>query len=99
DAGGGEGLAAVGETSDGFRLSRIDLRQRREGDVLGTAQAGRRSSLRLLNVLTDEDLIVAARAEATELVDADPALAGYPALADAVSLLAEGERAEYLEKA
>jgi ATP-dependent DNA helicase RecG len=92
-------LAAVAETSDGFRLSRIDLRQRREGDVLGTAQAGRRSSLRLLNVLTDEDLIVAARAEATELVDADPALAGYPALADAASTLAEAEQAEYLEKA
>jgi ATP-dependent DNA helicase RecG len=92
-------LAAVAETSDGFRLSRIDLRQRREGDVLGTAQAGRRSSLRLLNVLTDEDLIVAARAEATELVDADPALASYPALADAAGALAEAEQAEYLEKA
>jgi ATP-dependent DNA helicase RecG len=92
-------LAAVAETADGFRLSRIDLRQRREGDVLGKVQAGRRSSLRLLNVLVDEDLIVSARAEATELVAADPALAGYPALAEAVSALTEGERAEYLEKA
>jgi ATP-dependent DNA helicase RecG len=94
-----ERLDAVAETTDGFKLSRIDLRQRREGNVLGTAQAGRRTSLKILNVLDDEDLIVEARAAATGLVDADPALAGYPALADAVTLLTENERAEYLEKA
>jgi len=92
-------LDAVASTTDGFKLSRIDLRQRREGDVLGTAQAGRRSSLRLLHVLSDEDLIGQARAEAIELVDADPALAGYPALADAVAALVQAEQAEFLEKA
>jgi ATP-dependent DNA helicase RecG len=92
-------LDAVASTTDGFKLSRIDLRQRREGDVLGTAQAGRRSSLKLLHVLSDEDLIGQARAEAIELVDADPALAGYPALADAVAALVEAEQAEFLEKA
>jgi ATP-dependent DNA helicase RecG len=92
-------LDAVASTTDGFKLSRIDLRQRREGDVLGTAQAGRRSSLKLLHVLSDEDLIGQARAEAIELVDADPALAGYPALADAVATLVEAEQAEFLEKA
>jgi ATP-dependent DNA helicase RecG len=94
-----ERLDAVAETSDGFKLSRIDLRQRREGNVLGTVQAGRRTSLKILNVIDDEKLIVAARAAATELVDADLALAGYPALADAVALLTEHERAEFLEKA
>jgi len=92
-------LDAVASTTDGFRLSEIDLRQRREGDVLGTAQAGRKSSLRLLHVLTDSDLIGQARAEAIKLVDADPALAGYPALAQAVAELVEAEQAEYLEKA
>ncbi len=92
-------LDAVASTSDGFRLSRIDLKQRREGDVLGTAQAGRRSSLKMLNVLDDEDLIGQARAAAIDLVDADPALAGHSALAAAVAQVTESERAEYLEKA
>jgi ATP-dependent DNA helicase RecG len=94
-----ERLAAVASTGDGFQLSRIDLKQRREGDVLGTAQAGRRSSLKLLSVLDDENLIVAARAAATDLVDADPALADHPALAGAVATMLQNEQAEFLEKA
>ena len=65
-----ERLDAVAATSDGFELSRIDLEQRREGDVLGASQSGRRSSLRMLAVLRDEDVIVAAREEATALVAA-----------------------------
>jgi len=92
-------LDAVAATLDGFKLSRLDLEQRREGDVLGSAQAGRKSSLRLLTLLADEDLIGHARRAATELVDADPALAGYPALAAAVAALLDQERAEFLEKA
>jgi ATP-dependent DNA helicase RecG len=92
-------LDAVAATLDGFKLSRLDLEQRREGDVLGAAQAGRRSSLKLLTLLKDEDLIGDARQEAQQLVDADPALAGEPALAAAVRVLLERERAEYLEKA
>jgi ATP-dependent DNA helicase RecG len=91
-------LDAVAGTLDGFKLSRLDLEQRREGDVLGAAQAGRRSSLKLLTLLKDEELIGRARGEATELVAADPALAGYPALASAVRVLLDQERAEYLEK-
>ncbi len=78
-----ERLDAVAATIDGFALSRLDLEQRREGDVLGAAQAGRRSSLKLLTLLKDEELIGLARQEAEELVGADPALAGQPALADA----------------
>ncbi|HEY2313748.1 MAG TPA: ATP-dependent DNA helicase RecG [Streptosporangiaceae bacterium] len=94
-----ERLEAVASTLDGFALSRIDLVQRREGDVLGTAQAGRKSSLRLLRLLTDEDLIAAAREEATALVAADPALADAPGLAAAVRALVEVERTTFLEKA
>jgi ATP-dependent DNA helicase RecG len=94
-----ERLDAVAKTLDGFALSRIDLRQRREGDVLGTAQAGRKSSLRLLGLLEDEGLIGKAREAAIDLVDADPALAGYPGLADAVTTVLVGDRADFLAKA
>ena len=68
-------------TTDGFELARLDVEQRREGDVLGVAQSGRRSQLRLLSLLRDEELIVAARDEASELVAGDPDLAGHPVLA------------------
>ena len=94
-----ERLDAVARTADGFELSRIDLEQRREGDVLGTAQAGRRSSLKLLQLLRDEELIGQAREEAVKLVDADPALADQPALAEAVRALVDAEQTTFLEKA
>jgi len=92
-------LDAVAGTTDGFALSRIDLEQRREGDVLGTAQAGRKSSLKLLQLLRDEDLIGHARDDATQLVDSDPALAGQPGLAAAVLKLVDAEQTSFLEKA
>jgi ATP-dependent DNA helicase RecG len=94
-----ERLDAVASTRDGFKLSRVDLAQRREGDVLGVAQSGRRSSLKLLSVLRDEAIIVAAREAASGVVAADPALLHHPALASAVAKLADEERAEYLERA
>jgi ATP-dependent DNA helicase RecG len=93
-----ERLDAVASTLDGFELSRLDLEQRREGDVLGASQSGHRSSLRLLEVLRDEDVIVAAREEATELVSRDPDLDGATALARAVATLLDEERTDYLEK-
>jgi ATP-dependent DNA helicase RecG len=92
-------LEAVAATVDGFELSRIDLEQRREGDVLGAAQSGKRSGLRLLSVLKHEDVIVEARESAAGLVAKDPALSSEPALADAVRQLVESEQADYLEKA
>ena len=92
-------LEAVAATTDGFALSRVDLEQRREGDVLGAAQSGTRSSLRLLQLLRDADVILAAREEAVRLVDSDPTLGGHPALAQAVRDLVDEERAGYLEKA
>jgi ATP-dependent DNA helicase RecG len=94
-----ERLDAVAATLDGFALSRLDLRQRREGDVLGAAQAGRKSSLRLVTLLDDEKLIGLARQEAASLVEADPALAGEPDLAAAVASLLDQHQAEFLEKA
>ena len=92
-----ERLDAVAATLDGFQLSRLDLEQRREGDVLGAAQAGRRSSLRLLRLLADEELIGQAREDATAVVAADPDLAGHPALRAGMDDLL-GMHADYLDK-
>ncbi len=74
-----ERLDAVAATTDGFELSRVDLEQRREGDVLGASQSGFRSSLQSLRVLRDEKTIVAAREAAIALLDDDPDLAGSTA--------------------
>ncbi|MFL6023262.1 MAG: ATP-dependent DNA helicase RecG [Marmoricola sp.] len=94
-----ERLVAVAATRDGFELSRIDLEQRREGNVLGVEQSGKRSALRLLSVITDEDVIVAAREAATDYLASDPGLAGAPELAAAVRAIEDSERAAFLEKA
>ncbi|MDX6351778.1 MAG: ATP-dependent helicase RecG [Streptomyces sp.] len=91
-------LDAVAATLDGFELSRIDLEQRREGDVLGQAQSGTRSSLRMLTVIEDEDVIAEAREEATALVAADPELTGHPDLRSALESLLDADREEYLDK-
>ncbi|MEU6727717.1 ATP-dependent DNA helicase RecG [Nonomuraea wenchangensis] len=91
-------LDAVAATLDGFELSRVDLEQRREGDVLGAAQSGKRSSLKLLQLLRDEDVIAAAREEAAALLAEDADLAGHPALRAEIDRLLQDERAEYLEK-
>ncbi|WP_030913576.1 ATP-dependent DNA helicase RecG [Streptosporangium amethystogenes] len=91
-------LDAVAATLDGFELSRVDLEQRREGDVLGVAQSGRRSSLKMLRLLRDEDVIHAARLDAEAMLEADPELAGHPVLRAEIDRLLADERAEYLEK-
>jgi ATP-dependent DNA helicase RecG len=92
-------LDAVAATTDGFELSRVDLEQRREGDVLGVSQSGRRSSLRLLRLLRDEDVITEAREAAMKLVEGDLELSQHPALAQAVRDLVDEQQADYLEKA
>ncbi|MET9968171.1 ATP-dependent DNA helicase RecG [Streptomyces sp. NPDC006356] len=91
-------LTAVASTLDGFELSRIDLEQRREGDVLGQAQSGARSSLRVLAVIEDEEIIAEAREEAARLVAADPELTQLPGLRTALDALLDEEREQYLEK-
>ncbi|MFF2504695.1 ATP-dependent DNA helicase RecG [Streptomyces sp. NPDC058067] len=91
-------LGAVAATLDGFELSRIDLEQRREGDVLGQAQSGVRSSLRMLAVIEDEEIIAEAREEATKVVRADPDLVRLPGLRTALDALLDEEREQYLDK-
>jgi len=91
-------LNAVAATLDGFELSRIDLEQRREGDVLGQAQSGARTSLRVLSVIEDEEIIAEAREEATKVVESDPDLEHLPALQTALDALLDEEREQYLEK-
>ncbi|MFC0496554.1 ATP-dependent DNA helicase RecG [Streptomyces mutabilis] len=91
-------LNAVAGTLDGFELSRIDLEQRREGDVLGQAQSGARTSLRVLAVIEDEEIIAEARQEAAAAVAADPELTGLPGLRTALDALLDDEREQYLEK-
>ncbi|MCX4883820.1 helicase-related protein [Streptomyces sp. NBC_00847] len=91
-------LNAVAATLDGFELSRIDLEQRREGDVLGQAQSGARTSLKVLAVIEDEEVIAEAREEAAAVVAADPELTALPGLRTALDALLDDEREQYLEK-
>ena len=93
-----ERLDAVASTTDGFELSRVDLEQRREGDVLGRHQSGFRSSLVSLRVLRDEKTIVRAREAAEELLAEDPDLARAPGLARAVDEMEQTRESEFMEK-
>ncbi|NGY57747.1 ATP-dependent DNA helicase RecG [Lentzea sp. NEAU-D13] len=94
-----ERLRAVESTLDGFELAQLDLELRREGDILGAAQSGRRSALKMLSLLRDEDIIAEARVAAQQVVDADPDLEKHPGLAGMVGTLLTEERADFLEKA
>jgi len=91
-------LDAVAATSDGFALSELDVELRREGDVLGARQSGVHSSLRLLSVVTDHEIIEQARDDAVQVVDDDPALDSHPALNVAVLALEMSAQGDYLEK-
>lgn len=91
-------LQAVAATTDGFELSRLDLEQRREGDVLGSAQSGATSHLRLLRVIRDEEVIIQARKVAEQILESDPDLTTLSGLAEQVDKLRQEERASYLEK-
>ncbi|GAB2450365.1 ATP-dependent DNA helicase RecG [Nocardioides hungaricus] len=93
-----ERLDAVAATTDGFELSRVDLEQRREGDVLGKSQSGYRSGLQNLRVLRDEKTIVLAREAAHALLDADADLATAPLLAAEVARVEASVQADFLEK-
>ena len=93
-----ERLDAVASTRDGFALAQRDLEIRREGDVLGGSQSGVRSSLRLLRVVEDADVIARARSVAEELLDQDPELQAQSGLRAAIARL-DAEQSEFLEKA
>ncbi|PVU84251.1 ATP-dependent DNA helicase RecG [Cellulomonas sp. WB94] len=92
-------LATLAATTDGFELAAVDLELRREGDVLGAAQSGGASSLRLLRVARDGAVIERARADAREVVGADPDLREHPVLRAAIDRLLVGEREEFLDRA
>jgi len=94
-----ERVDAVAATLDGFVLAERDLALRHEGDVLGAAQSGRRSGLRLLSAATDGDLIAAAREDAITIIAGDPELADHPALAAAIARRVDDEAAEFITRA
>ena len=91
-------LRSVATTLDGFELARIDLEQRKEGDVLGRSQSGGRSHLRLLRVLRDEDLIQRAREVALKILAINSDLDHLPELKNEVAKLQSDEAARFMDK-
>jgi ATP-dependent DNA helicase RecG len=92
-------LEAMTQTTDGFKLANLDLELRSEGDVLGAAQSGRASSLRLLRVVKDAGLIEEARTAAVDVVRASPDLTEFPELAKAIRAQLDEDQEEFLERA
>ncbi len=93
-----ERVEAVASTLDGFELANRDLELRQEGDVLGSVQSGGRSSLRLLRVANDGDLIAEAREVAAGLLQDDPALETHPALREALARRLDDAAEAFLSK-
>ncbi|MGN0124815.1 MAG: helicase-related protein, partial [Rhodococcus sp. (in: high G+C Gram-positive bacteria)] len=91
-------LEAVAGTTDGFELAQLDLQLRREGDVLGVAQSGTVSTLRLLSLVDDADVIEAARDFSRTVTEKDPGLEHHPGLASMVRAALDAERVAYLDK-
>ncbi len=90
-------LSAMERSTDGFELAEVDLELRGEGTILGERQKGR-SDLRLARLVSDRDLVVAARALADDIVGADPTLAEHPLLAEELRLFIDDAEAEFLFK-
>lgn len=93
-----ERLDAVAATLDGFALAEYDVTSRREGDVLGSAQSGRASSLQNLRVMQDADTIERARGAATRIVDEDPDLERHPVLLREIRARYDEARQVFLER-
>ncbi len=77
-------LEVIHHSLDGAEIAQADLEFRGAGDVLGDAQSGGKSSLKLLRVVKDADMIADARTRAEQLLAADPELADEVQLAGAV---------------
>ena len=77
-------LDVIHNSLDGAEIAQADLEFRGAGDVLGDAQSGGKSSLKMLRVVKDADMIADARTRAEQLLEADPELAGEVQLAGAV---------------
>ena len=69
-------LRALAESSDGFRLAEIDLRMRKEGELLGTRQSGLGKPFRFASLPADGDLLERARTRAKMILAEDPTLSG-----------------------
>jgi ATP-dependent DNA helicase RecG len=98
DSGAGARLKAVASTLDGFELADLDLKERREGDVLGSHQSGRAITLRLLSLLEHRDVIEAARELCEQVYASDPGLAHHRGLALLAARFSDTDRIEYLDK-
>ncbi|WP_165067155.1 ATP-dependent DNA helicase RecG [Marisediminicola senii] len=93
-----ERVEAVASTLDGFELAQRDLELRREGDVLGSMQSGGRSSLRLLRVAKDGELISEARAIAADIIEGDPTLEHHQDLRGALDRRLDETTRDFLAK-
>ncbi len=91
-------LKAVAATTDGFELAQLDLEIRREGNVLGSRQSGKKSSLKLLQVVKDVEIVEKARDACKKLVDEDVSLNNAQALQKAVIEIEKETETEFLEK-
>jgi ATP-dependent DNA helicase RecG len=92
----GDRLRAVAATLDGFELADLDLKERREGDVLGLSQSGRAITLKFLSLSEHLDVITAARKFCESLYEKDP---GNPGMATLAAQFTDTDRVEYLDKA
>ncbi|MGL4306426.1 MAG: ATP-dependent DNA helicase RecG [Mycobacteriaceae bacterium] len=93
-----ERLTQVAATNDGFALAQLDLVQRKEGNVLGKAQSGTVSNLRLLSLLDDAEVIADAREFTSAIIKQDPTLQKYPGLATMVKNVLDSQHIDYLDK-
>jgi ATP-dependent DNA helicase RecG len=91
----GERLKAVAGTLDGFELADLDLKERREGDVLGYSQSGRPITLRFLSLFDHREIIETARDFCQERYQNEPT---DPGLALLAAEFTDTERVEYLDK-
>ncbi len=95
---GRERLAAVASTTDGFELAEVDLKLRREGNILGASQSGRKSGLRWISALRDEALVTRAREDAEAVIADDPQLAQHTELLAAIGRVVDENSQAFLER-
>ncbi|HSS23319.1 MAG TPA: ATP-dependent DNA helicase RecG [Mycobacterium sp.] len=93
----GHRLSAVAQTMDGFALADLDLKERREGDVLGRNQSGKAITLRLLSLADHQVFIEAARDFCIRAYE-DSARSPHPGLAVLAARFTDTDRIEYLDK-
>ena len=91
-------LDAFTKTTDGFELAAFDLQLRESGNILGDSQSGRASSLKILDLLADEEVISQARKDAKHLVAGDPHLQQHQVLQQAIARRVSEEEQEFLER-